>query len=478
MITAQGIGSGLDVASIVSQLVAAEGQGGLLRIATREASLQSQLSSLGSLKSALSQFQDALNPVKDIEQFRSRVTTSTNEEAFSASAGTNAVPSTYEIEVINLAESHKLASDGYASPETSIGYGTLTFQLGADSENTFSIDIPEEPEPEYDDENNLIEVDARTSLEAIRDAINSAEDNLGVGASIVEAEDGAHLIITSNKTGLENELTITAEGGDGGLAALEFGGGTGNTQVTELRAALDATIKVDSFTRTSSSNVINDVVDDVNINLLSADAGSGQLTVEFDQSVATEKVKAFVDSYNTLVDAFASFSNFDAETNTASSLLGDSTLREISSALRREIGGGGVQGNGFFRSLSVIGVTTETDGKLTLDVETLKDSLDEDFDSVGRLLADEETGFATRLDAVLEPFTQTGGRIDLRTDGLKESVDLLDDQREALDTRLASVERRYLAQFSALDGIISGLTSTSSFLAAQLGNLPGAASNG
>jgi len=473
VITAQGIGSGLDVASIVAQLVTAEGQPAFLRLSTREASIQSQLSALGSLKSALSQFKDSLSPINDIENFRSRLASSSNEGAFTTSANNQAVPSSYEIDVINLAEAHKLATGAFANSETSVGFGTLTFQFGSDPANKFTIEIDEELPPPVDpeDPDNPVIIPT-TTLEAIRDAINSAEGNLGVGASIVNAEDGAHLVLTSSKTGLENELTVTAEGGDGGLEVFEFGDGIVNPQMTELQAALDATITVDSFTRTSGNNLITDVIDGVSINLQSAGTGPGQLTIAFDQSVATEKVTAFVESYNALLDAFTGFSNFDTGTGTASTLLGDSTFREISSALRREIGGGGVQGYGFYRTLSVVGITTETDGKLTFDQSKLTEGLAEDFDSVARLFADEETGFATRLDAVLEPFTQTGGRIDTRTDGLKESIDIITEQRERLDLRLASVEQRYLRQFSALDAIISTLTLTSNFLATQLNSLP------
>ncbi|MEM7082000.1 MAG: flagellar filament capping protein FliD [Pseudomonadota bacterium] len=470
MITAQGIGSGLDVASIVSQLVAAEGQPGFLRLSTREASIQSQLSALGSLKSALAEFQSALDPIKDIDDFRSRSTTSSNEALFTATATSSAVPSSYDVEVVRLAQSHKLASEAFTSAEESVGFGTLTIQLGSDPLNRFSINIAEDLPPPTDPDDPVPL--PTTTLEAIRDAINNADDNRGVGASIVEAEDGARLVLTATGTGVENEITVIAEGGDGGLSALEFGAHVGAPTMTELQEAVDAEIRVDTFTRTSGSNSISDAIDGVTINLVSASEGStSQLTIAYDQTVAADKIRTFVESYNTLLDAFNGLSSFDAETNTASTLLGDATLRDVSSALRREMGGGGVQGYGFYRSLSVVGITTEIDGKLSIDDTVLTNSLSSDFDSVGQLFADAD-GFAVRLDAILEPYTQTGGRIDTRTDGLQESIDLITEQRDRLNLRLASVEERYLRQFSALDSIVSQLTNTSNFLAQQLNSLP------
>ena len=474
MITAQGIGSGLDVASIVSQLVAAEGQPTLIRLSTREADVQARLSALGNLKSALSDFRDALKPVKDVEVFRSRKTTTSDDTVFTASANTKAVPASYDIEVLNLAQSHKLTSGAFTSPDAIVGNGTLTFQLGPDPQNQFSVEIrPEaDPDPDADPDDPPPEPEF-TTLSAIRDAINGAEDNKGVAATIIEAEDGAHLVITSTKTGLDNEITITQSGGDGGLSVLEFGDAVVNPLMSELQEPLDATIRIDSFTRTSSSNTIANAIEGVSIDLRSSNAGStATLSVAYDKDAASTKVREFVEAYNTLVEAFAGLASYDPETQTASTLLGDAMLREISTALRTEIGGGSVQGYGFYRTLSTVGITTETDGKLTIDETVLSNSLGTDFDAVADLFADEDDGFATRLDAVLEPFLETGGRIESRTDTLDAEIELIADQREALDLRLASVEARYLRQFSALDSIISELTSTSDFLAGQLALLP------
>lgn len=457
MITAQGIGSGLDVASIVSQLVAAEGQPATLRLARREASIQSELSALGSFKSALSSFSDALNKLDDVDIFRSRRATSSNDSLFSASAGVSAVPSSYEVEVLNVATTAKVSSQAFSdATDKQLGAGQLIFRSGADGSDDF-----------------LVAIDAENStLADIRDAINNSEDNRSVRASIITAEDGVRLILTGSRTGEENQIEI--ESNDGGLDFLTFGpNAEPGSSMTQLRAAEDARIRVDTFERTSSTNIFTDVIGGVSINALSAEPGTIEtLEVEFDSSAATAKAREFVDAYNSLVDSIASLTRFDADTGDAGALLGDSSVRDVSGSLRREIAGGGLLDDGSFRSLTRAGIETDLEGRLNIDEAALGEALTEDFDSIARLFGGED-GFATRLNAVLEPYVEDGGRIDARTEGLQQSIELIDDQRLALDLRLQSVEARLLSEFSALDSIVSTLNGTSEFLAAQLSGLPG-----
>ena len=86
-------------------------------------------------------------------------------------------------------------------------------------------------------------------------------------------------------------------------------------------------------------------------------------------------------------------------------------------------------------------------------------------------------GLAAVLDDILEDYLQTDGFIEAREDGLNSSLQDISSQREALDLRLESLEARLVSQFSALDTLVAQFTSTSSFLTAQLSNLPGPNNN-
>jgi Flagellar capping protein len=81
---------------------------------------------------------------------------------------------------------------------------------------------------------------------------------------------------------------------------------------------------------------------------------------------------------------------------------------------------------------------------------------------------------ANTLDTIIEGYIGANGTIETRTSGLQTSIDGITEQREALDRRLLSLESRLLAQFTAMDVIVSSLQNQSNFLSQQLANLPGA----
>jgi flagellar hook-associated protein 2 len=110
---------------------------------------------------------------------------------------------------------------------------------------------------------------------------------------------------------------------------------------------------------------------------------------------------------------------------------------------------------------------------LIVNSTQLDAAFNSNFDAIGELFSKAESGVAVKLDKLLEPYLQSGGVLDSRNDSLKSSIDDISDQREALQTRLTALQERYTRQFNALDGLLSQLQNTSSFLTQQLGKLPG-----
>ena len=231
-LSSPGIGSGLDVAGIVSQLVAAERAPTQTRIDQREAEALAKLSALGTVKSAVSTFQDVLEPLLSLETFQGRTTRSENEEVFTASADASALPGRYGIEVVSLASGHKIRSDAFAAADTPVGSGTLTISSGAES---FTVDIASPND-------TLVEIAA---------AINDSEFNTTVLAGIVNSVDGAHLVLTSAEEGADSAITVLVSG-DPGLDALIFDPVGGTTNMTEVDAAADASLFIDGLEVTGS----------------------------------------------------------------------------------------------------------------------------------------------------------------------------------------------------------------------------------
>ena len=452
-IISSGIGSGLDIAGIVQQLVAAEGQPVESRIALQEARAQAKLSAFGSLKSALSDLRDKLDLMRSLDDFLVRKAGSSDENIFAATAGKDALPAQYSLEVVQLAQAQRLTSGAFADSDTEVGTGTLTLTVGA---TTADIEITTE--------NN--------TLGGIRDAINSAPDNPGVSATIVNADSGSYLIVTSNKTGAANEITINQAGGDGGLSALEYDPGAGLTSMSESLAAQDALIRIDGFDVMSDTNTFDGAVEGVSISVFAESAGASEvLSVVNDTDAVTTLVADFVESYNALIGTFDAITDYDAENEIAAPLIGDSSVRSIRDQIRREMSEA-VDVDATFSMLRDIGVEAQLDGKLQINDDELAPVLEADFVKFGQLFANPD-GFAVRLYDLTSGYLDSEGLIESRTAGLTEQIDGYADERDSLNERLASLETRLLRQFNALDSLLAQLSSTSNFLAQQLDNLPG-----
>lgn len=453
-IVSTGIGSGLNIASIVQQLVAAEAAPVETRIGQQEARAQSKLSAFGSLKSALADFRDTLENMNSLDSFLVRKSSSTNEDLFTSTLGDTALPASYSVEVVQLARAQKLTSGAFGDADTAVGTGTLTIAVGPAS---FDIEVTTE--------NN--------TLAGIRDAINNAVNNSGVAATIVNADAGSYLILSAENSGASNSMVITQTGGDGGLTALEYDPLNGLNSLTETIAAQDSLVRIDGFDIVNDSNTITGSVDGVTLKLLQADPGNTtNLLIENDEEAVRQAIGNFVDSYNNLLDSFNRLTSYDAEAEVGAPLIGDASVRRMREQMRREFSRVVNDLDAPFSTLAEIGVEIQLDGKLQIDDESLSAVLANDFGKLGQLFTTTD-GYAVRLFSLVDGFLDTDGIIETRTAGLKSRFEQFSEQRNALNNRLASLEGRLLRQFNALDSLINQLAFTSTFLEQQLSSLPG-----
>jgi flagellar hook-associated protein 2 len=454
-VTASGVGSGLDINSIVSQLVNAERAPQATRLDSKEALIQARLSAFGSLKSALTTFQNSLSALKNADTFTKRSATSSDSAVFTATTTSAAAAGTYTVKVEQIAAKHTIASKAYAGGDAVVGSGVLNFSQNGE---TFSVTI----------------ADGEDSLTAIRDAVNSANDNTGVAASIVTDQDGAHLVFSSSKTGLDNaiQVDVTPSATDtGNLNDLAYI--AGNFAMTEKAEAKDSIVVIDGFTLNSDNLTFEGMIEGITIDIKTAKPGENlSLTVKHDTAAVKKSIEGFVSGYNNLMTTLNDLTAYDPEADTAGLLQGDSTTRSVANRIRQEmstlVGGLDVELN----SLAELGITTIDKGKLKLDASKLSSVLNTDFANVAGVFSG-DNGYASRLDTVIGNITAGGGILDNRTEGLKAQVERINDQREVLGRRIIAIEARYLAQFSALDTLLGQLNSTGAFLTQQLDNLPG-----
>jgi flagellar hook-associated protein 2 len=451
-LSSPGLGSGLDINSLVTQLVAAEKQAPQAQITRAQASTVTTISALGNLKGALGTFNTALANLKTVDAFSGRTATSSDPDIFKATASPTAAAGTYDVEVVQVASAHQIKSTAFASGASQVvGTGTLTINVGT---NSFQVGVDA----------------TQHTLAGIRDAINQASGNTDfVRATIVNATDGAHLVLTGSATGAANVISVTQEGGDGGLAGITYG--VGNTSHYTLgRAAQNSIVAVAGFARESTTATVTDVIDGITLSLLDSDPGEiHTLTVATDKTTVNSRIKTFVDQYNGMAKTLGDLRNFEPTTKKAGPLLGDALLRSIEADIRAKLGDTG-GGSTVYRTLASVGITTQKDGTLALDGAKLTAALDANFDEVAKLFGG-ENGIATRLSNAITPRLATGAELDVRNARLNQKSVALQKQQAQLEARMVQVEKRYRTQFTALDSLLAKLQSTSTFLTQQLDSI-------
>lgn len=476
MLSAAGIGSGLDVNSIISQLMLIEQQP-LVQLDARQKKFESQLSAYGQIKSALSTFQSAVNSLSSLDKFRVYSSKSTDETVLTATSSSSAVPASYQIEISQLAQQHKLSASAVSATSDVVGTGTLTIEFGTHDATggTFTTNAGKTPLTLTIDSSN-------NTLSGIRDAINTA--NAGVGASIIYDGSGYRLIVSSNDSGAANSLKITASDDDGdnadasGLSFLAYdplatsGSGKNLSQLSEARNAL---LTVDGIAISHPSNSISNVIEGVNLNLNKLNAGTpATLTVARDLEAVKTAVNEFVTAYNDVDKVLKDLSAYNDQSKKGAVLQGDTATRNIRNHLR-EIMADSMTGNAF-SVLADIGVNFQLGGNLTVDSARLDKALGQDFEAVGNMFAREsetatETGFGFRLDEYVDDLLASDGSLAIRTEGINKSIRLIEQKEESLLARMEQIEARYRKQFAALDSLISTMNTTSSFLTQQLASL-------
>lgn len=394
-IQSTGIGSGLDVNTLITKLMQVESQP-LTTLAKKEASFQAKLSAYGSLNGAVSAFQNSLTSLSSPLTFQSLTGTSGDSTIVSASASSVATAGSYSIAVSQLAQAQGISSAGQASTTNAIGDGTattLTFKFGTIN-GTLGTVIPNVGKylagttftQDADHATGTVTIDGtNNSLQGIRDAINAA--GIGVNASIVG--DGSsspyHLVLNSSKTGAASSMSISGTGGDGAVSALLAYDPTGTQNFSEVSNAQNASLKVNGIDITSATNSVSGAIQGVTLNL--AKVGTTSVSVAANTTAIQSGVTAFVKAYNDLNSTIKSLAGYDASTKKGGLLLGDSTTQNIQNQIRNTLSSAVNGLGGGLTTLSQIGVSFQKDGSLALDASKLSTALATNFSDVGGLFA-------------------------------------------------------------------------------------------
>lgn len=356
-----GLISGIQTDSIIQQLTQFEQQA-IQQYQSQQNGLQSKISAYQQANTRLAAVRDAASDLAQARSFATQTASSSNSAILTAVAGSGASPGDYTVTVNNIARAHQIVSQSFADLDTTtVGTGSFAITSGG---KTTTINV--------DSSNN--------TLGGLRDAINRANSN--VSASIVRDGDSSYrLLISARQTGTANSLTINST----------LSGGSAPT-MTDLQPAVDATVTLGSGANainvTRSTNVFQDLIPGVTMNLASADANKPvTVTVSRDTQGIESKIQKLVGQYNNAVDFFNTQFKFDPETKTGGTLVGDFTLSNIQSQIADVFSSSVAGPSAGYKSLAEIGISTGADGKLTFDQTAFEAALANNPDAVTQVFA-------------------------------------------------------------------------------------------
>ncbi|PSV23323.1 flagellar hook protein [Photobacterium leiognathi subsp. mandapamensis] len=443
-LSAGGLASGLDVAGMTQQLVAAERAPKEQRIKEQQQKLEVQLSGYGQIKSAVSGLEDMVKKFAEDKVFAGQSAKSSEKDFVSVEASDKAKNGSYTVEVLEIAKSHKVVTNNAfdADPKAKLGSGDLEITVDG---KTMSVTI----DPD------------KSSLKDVLNAINNSADNPGVTATVINDANGSKIVFSSTETGVANEISIDASGMTGELAKLSFdpANPTANADMVEMQNGVDAKIKIDNFTEiTSSSNKIEDAIEGVTLDIKKLtdtdDVKFVTIDITNDTSTAKSSIESFVEKYNEFIDTADSLSKYDVESKSSGPLNGDSLTRSIISQMRNMMNAG-IEVDGRTYSLSDFGITTDRYGKIEIDDDKLDDALKDNFNAFNAFFHTDEKGFLDKAEAIFKGYTSsTDGSLTNKEKSLKEQQDRLNDDMDDLNERMKAYEERTYQQFTAMDAAI------------------------
>ncbi len=450
-----GLVSGLDTATIISQLMQVESIS-QTRIKSQMATEQSNVKSLQDLNSKLAALATSAEKVGKLTGWNPVTTTSSSDQV-TVSGGPSATLGPVSFTVGRLAQAHALAFAASAQMSETVTAGSTRVKLDLlDGSTAREIDTGD------------------GTMAGLVRGINAA--GTGLQASTVRLDDGSYrLRVTSSSTGADSSFTLTNLDGSALL---------GGATVTHGQ---DAEITVGSDVLHSATNSFTGTVNGLDLTL-----GSGvalgtpiDVTVTRDTTTLTTSVKDLVDAVNAAMGDIDKMTAYNAATKKPGVLAGDTAVRAVRTALLDSVypADGG--------SMAAVGIQTDRYGKLVFDEVAFTAALTADAGAVtaafATMTAPSTTpttpttppadGFAARVQAVAKRASDSiDGTVTTAINGRTAGIDRMQHSIDDWDLRLSLRRDTLTRQFTALETALNRMNSQSSWLAGQLSALSGSSS--
>ena len=440
-ISSAGIGSGLDVAKIVEQMVAAE-KVPLKKLEYKAEGIQTQISTYGEIKSLTSKLGDIVSKLTRDSAWNG-VSISSSNPTLSGTMTGIAATGTYNIKVTHLAQAQTTALGGtdgsaLAKDQTMGADGTIKLKMGAVEKD--------------------ISVSDSDTLTKIATKINEAE--MGIQASVVTDVDGKErLMLRSKETGTDKAFTVDLGSLSSAPAALGQ---------AEAQAAKNAKVKLNGMDVESRTNTFANPIPGMSFTVSEVTSTAATLNVKADTEAMKKNIQEFVEAYNALNDLLTQSTKYVEESKTAGVLQGDSATVSLQNSLRMLTQGISGSTGGLTR-LAEIGIQMQEGGKLSTDTTKLDKALT-NLEGLKGLFANKADalgqggGIAVNFKNFTDKLLSFDGTLNTKTDSLERTLKSNSAEQTKVNTRADTLEKRLYAQYSALDTKMASLNALNAYV--------------
>lgn len=440
-ISSAGIGSGLDVAKIVEQTVAAE-KIPLKKLEYKAEGIQTQISTYGEIKSLTSKLGDIASKLTRDSAWNG-VSISSSNPTLSGTMTGIAATGTYNIKVTDLAQAQTTALGGVGGSalpkDQAMGAaGTIKLTMGTESKD--------------------IAIESSDTLTKIATKINEA--GMGIQASIVTNVDGQErLMLRSKETGTDKAFTVDL----GSLSSAPAALGQTTTQ-----NAQNAKVELNGLVVESSSNTFANTIPGMSFTVSEVTSTAATLNVKADTEAMKKNIQEFVEAYNALNDLLTQSTKYVEESKTAGVLQGDSATVSLQNSLRMLTQGISGSTGGLTR-LADIGIQMQEGGKLSMDTTKLDKALT-NIDDLKGLFANKADslgqggGIAVNFKNFTDKLLSFDGTLNTKTDSLERTLKSNTAEQDKVNKRAEALETRLYAQYSALDTKMASLNALNAYV--------------
>lgn len=445
--TVGGLSTGIDYNDLITKLMDVKRQPVKI-LEAKQTAYNDKMSSYSELSSKLSSMRSAADKLKYSYSFYVNTASVSDETVLDATASGSASVGNYSIAVTTLASEEKEVHNG-----TGLTSGTdAVNSSGSDKAFQYT----------YAGTQETVTVADGTTLDGLKDLINSDSSNPGVTATVVNDGTNYRLIITGNETGATKDITIDAGTTlDGTGSTVDFSAAA----FTQNKAAANAVFTVDNLSISRSTNSFSDVITGLTINLKEAGT-TATVTVAADNESIKEQINDFVSAYNDVMSFLKTNTAYDSASGESGILSGEGTARNIENRMRDMISSSVSGLSGSISMLAEIGITTDyKTGNLVTNSSILDAKLGSNLDDIAEMFKDSSNGIATKVyDYIGDLTSSVDGAITLRKDGLSDIIKNINDTIRNMEFRLEKTENDMVRQFTALEKLVGNYNSIGNYL--------------